>query len=139
MVALEGPTAALLLPKVPGTFTGDFQFPALRRCFYGALGRTRTCDLLMSWRCTREIAPVPPPPPNRKAPRAQSGVTLSASYGKPKARGSGLLHPGPFLPYVASVFLGTGYTGSPVNRGNQTSHRELLSFSLEKVTRSRRQ
>ena len=35
----------LLLPKAPGDSAGGFRLPGFCRCFYGALGRTRTCDL----------------------------------------------------------------------------------------------
>src|SRR5215204_2980620 len=37
----------LLLPKAPGDSAEGFRFPAISRIFRGALGRTRTCDLLI--------------------------------------------------------------------------------------------
>ena len=40
-------TAALLLPKAPDQVVRGFCFPAFCRHFSSALGRTRTCDLLI--------------------------------------------------------------------------------------------
>ena len=43
----EASTAALLLPKALGGVAEGFRFTAICRIFRGALGRTRTCDLLI--------------------------------------------------------------------------------------------
>ncbi len=41
----------LLLPKAPGRVSGGFSCSAFCRNFTGALGRTRTCDLLIRLAC----------------------------------------------------------------------------------------
>src|SRR5438309_1749204 len=47
LTLLSLPTAALLLPKAPSRLPGGFCFPIFCRTFVSALGRTRTCDLLI--------------------------------------------------------------------------------------------
>jgi hypothetical protein len=44
----HGVSAALLLPKPPGVTLEASCFPMFCRAFFGALGRTRTCDLLIN-------------------------------------------------------------------------------------------
>src|SRR5215217_5480048 len=44
---LRMPFLSLLLPKSPDDFIRRFHFSVFYKTFYGALGRTRTCDLLI--------------------------------------------------------------------------------------------